>query len=59
MGEMIEKSTLIGLCYQYKYLALLLGSYFVYGKIVENTFAHDDREMPAVRFLASISHKAR
>ena len=26
--------------------ALLIGGYFVYGKIVENTFAPDDRETP-------------
>ena len=25
-------------------LALLIGGYFVYGKVVENTFAPDDRE---------------
>jgi len=30
-------------------LALLIGGYFVYGKIVDNTFAPDDRETPAVR----------
>ena len=30
-------------------LALLIGGYFVYGKVVENTFAPDDRETPAVR----------
>ena len=29
-------------------LALLIGGYFVYGKVVENTFAPDDRETPAV-----------
>ena len=31
-------------------LALLIGGYFVYGKIVDDTFAPDDRETPAVRF---------
>ena len=31
------------------WLALLIGGYFVYGKVVENTFAPDDRETPAVR----------
>lgn len=30
-------------------LALLIGGYFVYGKVVENTFAPDDRETPADR----------
>jgi len=30
-------------------LALLIGGYFVYGKVVENTFAPDDRETPAVK----------
>ena len=30
-------------------LAFLIGGYFVYGKIVENTFSPDDRETPAVR----------
>ena len=29
--------------------ALLLGGYFVYCKVVENTVAPDDRETPAVR----------
>ncbi len=29
-------------------LVLLVGSYFTYGKIVDNTFAPDDRETPAV-----------
>ena len=30
-------------------LAILVGGYFVYGKIVDNTFGPDDRETPAVR----------
>ena len=30
-------------------LALLIVGYFVYGKIVDNTFGPDDRETPAVR----------
>ena len=30
-------------------LALLIGGYFVYGKMVDNTFGTDDRETPAVR----------
>ena len=30
-------------------LALLIGGYFVYGKVVENTFGPDDRETPAVK----------
>ena len=29
-------------------LFLLIGGYFVYGKVVENTFAPDDTETPAV-----------
>ena len=29
-------------------LALLIIGYFVYGKIVDNTFGPDDRETPAV-----------
>ena len=29
-------------------LLILIGGYFIYGKIVENTFAPDDRETPAV-----------
>jgi carbon starvation protein CstA len=29
-------------------LAILVGGYFVYGKIVDNTFGPDDRETPAV-----------
>ena len=31
------------------WLALLIGGYFVYGTIVDKTFAPDDRETPAVR----------
>ena len=30
-------------------LALLIGGYFIYGKVVENTFGPDDRETPAVK----------
>ena len=30
-------------------LALLIGGYFVYGTIVDKTFAPDDRETSAVR----------
>ena len=30
-------------------LAILIVGYFVYGKIVDNTFGPDDRETPAVR----------
>ena len=30
-------------------LAILIVGYFVYGKIVNNTFGPDDRETPAVR----------
>ena len=30
-------------------LAILIIGYFVYGKIVDNTFGPDDRETPAVR----------
>ena len=30
-------------------LALLVVGYFVYGKVVDNTFGPDDRETPAVR----------
>ena len=39
-------------------LLLLIGGYFVYGKIVENTFAPDDRETPAVKIndLESCQH---
>ena len=29
-------------------LALLVASYFTYGRVVDNTFAPDDRETPAV-----------
>ena len=29
-------------------LALLVASYFTYGRMVDNTFAPDDRETPAV-----------
>ena len=37
-------------------LALLIGGYFVYGKIVENTFATDDRETPAVRINDGVDY---
>lgn len=37
-------------------LAVLLGGYFVYGKIVENTFAPDDRETPAVRINDGVDY---
>ena len=36
--------------------ALLIGGYFVYGKIVENTFAPDDRETPAVRINDGVDY---
>ena len=37
-------------------LLLLIGGYFVYGKIVENTFAPDDRETPAVRINDGVDY---
>lgn len=37
-------------------LALLIGGYFVYGKIVENAFAPDDRETPAVRINDGVDY---
>ena len=37
-------------------LALLIGGYFVYGKIVDNTFAPDDRETPAVRINDGVDY---
>lgn len=37
-------------------LAVLIGGYFVYGKIVENTFAPDDRETPAVRINDGVDY---
>ena len=37
-------------------LGLLIGGYFVYGKIVENTFAPDDRETPAVRINDGVDY---
>ena len=37
-------------------LALLIGGYFIYGKIVENTFAPDDRETPAVRINDGVDY---
>ena len=37
-------------------LLLLIGGYFVYGKIVENTFAPDDRETPAVKINDGVDH---
>lgn len=37
-------------------LALLIIGYFVYGKIVDNTFAPDDRETPAVRINDGIDY---
>ena len=38
------------------YLLLLIGGYFVYGKIVENTFAPDDRETPAVKINDGVDY---
>ena len=35
-------------------LAILIVGYFTYGKVVDNTFAPDDRETPAVRILSLI-----
>lgn len=37
-------------------LAFLIGGYFVYGKIVENTFSPDDRESPAVRINDGVDY---
>ena len=37
-------------------LALLIGGYFVYGKIVENTFGPDDRETPAVKINDGVDY---
>lgn len=37
-------------------LALLIVGYFVYGKIVDNTFAPDDRETPAVRINDGVDY---
>ncbi|MDD7729545.1 MAG: carbon starvation CstA family protein [Clostridia bacterium] len=37
-------------------LAVLIGGYFVYGKIVENTFAPDDRETPAVKINDGVDY---
>lgn len=37
-------------------LALLLGGYFVYGKMVDNTFGTDDRETPAVRINDGVDY---
>ncbi|MCQ2558934.1 MAG: carbon starvation protein A [Oscillospiraceae bacterium] len=37
-------------------LAILIAGYFVYGKIVENTFAPDDRETPAVKINDGVDY---
>ena len=37
-------------------LALLIGGYFIYGKVVDNTFGPDDRETPAVRINDGIDY---
>lgn len=37
-------------------LALLIGGYFTYGKVVENTFAPDDRETPAVKINDGVDY---
>lgn len=37
-------------------LALLIGGYFVYGKVVENVFGPDERETPAVRLEDGIDY---
>ncbi len=37
-------------------LILLIGGYFVYGKVVDNTFAPDDRETPAVKINDGVDY---
>ena len=37
-------------------LAILIGGYFTYGKVVDNTFGPDDRETPAVRINDGIDY---
>ena len=37
-------------------LAILVGGYFIYGKIVDNTFDPDDRETPAVRINDGVDY---
>lgn len=37
-------------------LILLIGGYFVYGKMVDNTFAPDDRETPAVKINDGVDY---
>ena len=37
-------------------ISLLIGGYFVYGKVVENTFAPDDRETPAVKINDGVDY---
>ena len=37
-------------------LVILVGGYFVYGKVVENTFAPDDRETPAVKINDGVDY---
>ena len=37
-------------------LLLLIGGYFVYGKIVANTFGPDDRETPAIRLNDGVDY---
>ena len=37
-------------------LLILIGGYFLYGRIVENTFSPDDRETPAVRINDGVDY---
>ena len=37
-------------------LAILIGGYFTYGKVVDSTFGPDDRETPAVRINDGIDY---
>lgn len=37
-------------------LVLLIGAYFTYGKVVDNTFGPDDRETPAVRINDGVDY---
>ena len=37
-------------------LLILIGGYFIYGKIVENTFSPDDRETPAVKINDGVDY---
>ena len=54
MGPAVEiKKEVSGMISFLLCLAILIGGYFVYGKIVDNTFGPDDRDRKSTRLNSS------